>query len=95
MMHEPFHHLKDCNWIHYSIQLAIYQTLTGAPEKIREKVLIVVNDDGYNLIPAYPMRVFWDADLKLQCVYEIYNGKYYDSRDNKLHKTWPSDIRSR
>jgi len=95
MMYAPFHYLKDCNWIHYSVQLAIYQTLTGDPERIREKVLVVVNDDGYELIPAYPMRVFWDHAHKLQCVYEIYNGKYYDSRDNKLHKHWPSDIKGR
>jgi len=95
MMSDPFHHLKDCNWIHYSIQLAIYQTLTGDPARIREKVLVVVNDDKYSLIPAYPMRVFWDEDLNLQAVYEIYNGKYYDSRVDKLCNTWPTDIKGR
>jgi len=95
MMLEPFHHLKDCNWIHYSIQLAIYQTLTGAPTMIREKVLVIVNDDEYKLVPAYPMRIFWDAEEKLQAVYEIYNGKIYDSREDKLLASWPKDIKGR
>lgn len=91
----PFHHLLDCNWIHYSIQLAIYQTMTGDPGKIREKVLIIVNDDGYEFVPCHPMRVFWDTDQNLQAVYEIFNGKYYDSRVDKILDTWPDDITGR
>lgn len=94
-MFGPFKHLMDCNWIHYSIQLSIYQTLTGNPNAIREKVLVVVYDDGYELVPTYPMRVFWDENLQLQAVYEIYNGKFYDSRTDKLSRTWPSDIEGR
>ena len=95
MMEKPFHHLKDCNWIHYSIQLAIYQTLTGAPDLVKEKVLVVVNDEEYKLVPAYPMRVFWDENLTLQTVYETRNGKFYDSRDDKLHNYWPKNLVSR
>lgn len=91
----PFKHLMDCNWIHYSIQLAIYQTLTGDPSKIMEKVLVVVYDDGYELIPSYPMRVFWDKDLNLQAVYETWKGKVYDSRVDKLLNVWPKDILGR
>jgi hypothetical protein len=87
-----FKHLKDCNWIHYSIQLALYQTLTGAPGKIREKVLVVVYDDDWEFVPAYPMRVFWDDERKMHAIYEIWNGKIYDSRVDKLLRTWPKDI---
>lgn len=91
----PFKHLMDCNWIHYSIQLAIYQTLSGDPTKIKEKVLVVVYDDGYELVPSYPMRVFWDENLELQAVYEIYTGQVYDSRTGKLTKMWPADVLGR
>ena len=92
MMSGPFKYLMDCNWIHYSIQLAIYQTLSGDPGRVTEKVLIVVGDDGYELVPAYPMRVFWDQNDQLQCVHEIYNGKWWDSRMEALYKKKPSDI---
>ena len=88
----PFKYLSDCNWIHYSIQLALYQTLSGAPEKIKEKVLIVVGKDGYSLEPVYPMRVFWDEDNILQAVYETWGGKWYDSRIDKLLKHKPTDV---
>ena len=91
-MLKPFQHLLDCNWIHYSIQLAIYQTLTGDPVKIKEKVLVIVYDDKYEFVPCYPMRVFWDTKNKLQAVYETFNGKYYDSRVDSILKTWPNDI---
>lgn len=95
MMYGPFKYLKDCNWIHYSIQLAIYQTLMGAPEKVTEKVLICVYDDGYEYVPTYPMRVFWDDDLEIQAVYELWNGRVYDSRIDKIVSKWPADIRGR
>jgi hypothetical protein len=91
MLH-PFHHLLDCNWIHYSIQLAIYQTLTGEPAKIKEKVLVVVYDDRFEFVPCYPMRIFWDTNNNLQAVYETHDGRYYDSRIDKILTTWPSDI---
>lgn len=89
----PFKHLMDCNWIHYSIQLAVYQTLTGDAKAIREKVLVVVYDDGYELVPCYPMRVFWDENKELQAVYELWNGKFYDSREDKILNKWPEDIK--
>jgi hypothetical protein len=92
MMSGPFCKLMDCNWIHYSIQLALYQTLTGAPEQVTEKVMIVVMEDGYKLVPAYPMRVFWDQNNELQCVHEIYNGRWWDSRMQQLYKRKPKDI---
>jgi hypothetical protein len=93
MMSGPFCKLMDCNWIHYSIQLALYQTLvTTTPSKITEKVMIVVNDDGYKFVPAYPMRVFWDQNNELQCVHEVYNGRWYDSRMQQLYKRKPKDI---
>lgn len=88
----PFKYLNDCNWIHYSIQLAMYQTLTGDPAMITEKVLIVVTDDGYEFVPCYPMRVFWDENDKLQAIYEVWNGKWYDSRVDSLLNTKPTDI---
>lgn len=88
----PFTHLLDCNWIHYSIQLAMYQTMTGDPLKIREKVLVVVYNDRYEFIPCYPMRVFWDEEGQLHAVYEIFNGKIYDSRIDMLLDKWPDDI---
>ncbi len=94
-MYHPFHHLLDCNWIHYSIQLAIYQTMSGDPVKIKEKVLVVVYDDKYEFVPCYPMRVFWDTNNNLQAVYEIFNGKIYDSRVDKILDKWPSDIAGR
>ena len=94
-MFGPFKHLMDCNWIHYSIQLAIYQTMTGDPVRIKEKVLVVVHDDKFEFVPCYPMRVFWDENKNLQAVYEIYNGKVYDSRIDKLLNTWPKDIKGR
>jgi hypothetical protein len=92
MMRGPFRYLMDCNWIHYSIQLALYQTLTGDPAKVTEKVLIVVSDTGYEFIPAYPMRVFWDMNDELQCVHEIWNGRWWDSRMGELYKKKPKDI---
>lgn len=94
-MYYPFQHLLDCNWIHYSIQLAIYQTMSGDPDRIKEKVLVVVYDDGYEFVPCYPMRVFWDTENNLHAVYEIFNGKVYDSRVDKILDTWPKDISGR
>ncbi len=94
VMSGPFKYLHDCNWIHYSIQMAIYQTLTGSPEKVREKVLIVVTDEGFEYVPAYPMRVYWDHSGNLQAAYEIYNGKWYVSEDNKLYKEKPNWIKA-
>ena len=92
LMGGPFQHLMDCNWIHYSIQLALYQTLTGEPARIKEKVLIVVYDHKYTFVPAYPMRVFWDQNNELQCVHEIWNGRWWDSRMGQLYKRKPKDI---
>ena len=94
-MFHPFHHLLDCNWIHYSIQLAIYQTLTGDPSMVKEKVLAIVYDDKYEFVPCYPMRIFWDTNNTLQAVYETFNGKYYDSRVDKILDRWPGDIAGR
>lgn len=88
----PFRYLHDCNWIHYSIQLAIYQTLTGDPGRVTEKVLVVVTEDGYEFHPCYPMRVFWDENLQLQAVYETWDGMYYDSRMDCKYKQKPKDI---
>jgi hypothetical protein len=88
----PFRFLDDCNWIHYSIQLSIYQTLTGDPGKIIEKVLVVVTTDGYEFVPCYPMRVFWDHNDELQAIYEIWDGRWYDSRTDCLYSTKPTDI---
>lgn len=91
MLH-PFKYLDDCNWIHYSIQLSIYQTLTGDPSKVKEKVLVVVTDTGYEFVPCYPMRVFWDENNVLQAIYEVWNGKWYDSRTDRLYINKPTDI---
>lgn len=91
-MSGPFRYLQDCNWMHYSIQLAIYQTLTGDPSRIIEKVLVVVNESGYEFHPCYPMRVFWDENLELQAVYETWDGMYYDSRMDCKYKQKPTDI---
>ncbi len=91
-MSGPFRFLDDCNWIHYSIQLALYETLTGDPSLVREKVLIVVTEKGYEFIPTYPMRVFWDSNSNLSAVYETWDGKYYDSRTDKILNTKPTDI---
>lgn len=88
----PFKYLDDCNWIHYSIQTAIYQTLTGEPERVREKVLIVVTDNGYTFEACYPMRVFWDEDNELQAVYEVWDAQWYDSRTGRITKKKPKDI---
>lgn len=92
MMSGPFQKLMDCNWIHYSIQLSLYQTLTGDPAKVTEKVMIVVEDNGYKLVPAYPMRVFWDQYNQLQCVHEVWNGRWWDSRMGQLYRNKPKDI---
>lgn len=89
----PFKYLLDCNWIHYSIQLSIYQTLSGQPELVKEKVLVVVNEDKWELVPCYPMRVFWDENLQLQCIHETWNGKWYDSRVDRILKYKPTDIK--
>ncbi len=91
-MFHPFHNLLDCNWIHYSIQLAMYQTLSGDPARIREKVLVVIYDDKYEFIPCYPMRIFWDTKNVLQVIHETHDGKYYDSRIDKIINQWPTDI---
>jgi hypothetical protein len=92
LMKGPFCQLMDCAWIHYSIQLALYQTLSGDPGKVTEKVLIIVRDNGYEFIPAYPMRVFWDQNDQLQCVHEAWNGKWWDSRMQEFYKKKPRDI---
>jgi len=55
-------------------------------------VLIIVYDDRYELVPCYPMRVFWDTENNLQAVYEMFNGKFYDSRTDSIIRTWPKDI---
>lgn len=92
LMTGPFKNLMDCAWIHYSIQLALYQTLTGDPAKVTEKVLVIVYDDYYEFVPAYPMRVFWDQHGTLQCVHENWQGRWYDSRMDTLYRKKPKDI---
>jgi hypothetical protein len=94
MMSGPFKYLHDCNWIHYSIQLAIYQTLLGLPEKVKEKVLIVVTPEGAEFVPAYPMRVYWTRSGELHAAYETHGGKWYVSEDDKLYSTKPTWIRA-
>jgi hypothetical protein len=91
-MSGPFKHLLDCNWMHYSIQLSIYQTLTGQPELVKEKVLVVVNEDKWEFVPCFPMRVFWDENLELHCIHETWNGRWYDSRTDTIKKHKPMDI---
>lgn len=91
-MSGPFKWLMDCNWCHYSIQLSIYQTLAGDPSMVKEKVLVVVTDDGYEFVPCLPMRVFWDENKQLQCVHMTYKGEWYDSRTDKFYKKKPADI---
>lgn len=90
-MSGPFKWLMDCNWLHYSIQLSIYQTLAGQPQDtFTEKVLVVVTKDGYEFVPCLPMRVFWDDKKQLQCVHMTYKGEWYDSRTNRFYKDMPS-----
>lgn len=92
-MKGPFKWLMDCNWLHYSIQLSIYQTLAGGdPTDYTEKVLVVVTDDKYEFVPCLPMRVFWDENKELQCVHMTYKGEWYDSRTGKFTKEKPSDV---
>ena len=95
MMLEPFHHLQDCKWIHYSIQLAIYQALFAEPERILEKVLICVYDNSWQYVPAHPIRIFWTADGQLHTIYQVGRKGFYDSRTGSIHKKWPSDIPGR
>jgi hypothetical protein len=92
-MSSIFKYLDDCNFIHYSIQLSIYQTLTGQPELITEKVLVVVNEDKWEFVPCLPMRVFWDENDTLQCIHETWDGRWYDSRIDKIRKYKPTDIK--
>jgi hypothetical protein len=92
-MKYPFNHLHDSNYFHYSIQLAIYQTLTGDAERIKEKMLVVFTDKGYEIVPAYPMRVYWNKDNELHVVHELYNGKWWISEENKLVKEKPTFIK--
>ena len=88
-MKNKFKYLSDCNWMHYSVQLSIYQTLTGDPGSIKEKVLIVVTEDGYELVPCYPMRVYWDNNLTMQTVYPDYRGKWWVSEQNAFYNEMP------
>ena len=89
----PFKYLHDCNYIHYSIQLAIYQTLTGEPERIKEKVLVVVTPDSYEFVPCYPMRVYWNEYNELHAVYERRDKKWYVSANGKSYKNKPNWIK--
>ncbi len=88
-MKKPFKYLHDCNWIHYSIQLSLYEDLSNSADLIEEKVLVVIGKDGYSFEPIYPMRVFFDEKGELQAIYETWGGKWYDSRIDKLVKYRP------
>lgn len=92
MLKGPFKHLMHCNWIHYSIQLSIYQTLCGDPGMVTEKVLVVITDDGTEFVPCYPMRVYWDTDGNLQAVYQNYKGLWYISETDSFQKDKPTWI---
>jgi len=89
----PFKYLHDTNYYHYSIQLAIYQTLTGDPELIKEKVLVVFTPEGYELVPAYPMRVYWNHNNELHAVYQLRNGKWWISEKNQTVEEKPTFIK--
>lgn len=88
-MKNKFKHLGDCNWMHYSVQLAIYQTLTGDPGSIKEKVLMIVTSDGYEFVPCYPMRIYWNKDLVMHTVYPDFRGMWYVSEENAFYKDAP------
>lgn len=92
MMKGPFKHLQDCNWIHYSIQLSIYQTLSGDPGSVSEKVLVVITDEGTEFVQCYPMRVYWDTDGELQAIYQNWRGDWYISETDSFSKTKPEWI---
>lgn len=80
MMYGPFNKLMDCNHIHYSIQMEIYRYLMGKlGTKVVSKKLMVVTNDGYELVEGYPMRIWIDADGNLQARYRYWKGRLYDS----------------
>jgi len=80
MMSGPFKHLMDCNFYHYSIQMELYRVLMGAlKDKVTNKVLIVVTEDGYELVEGYPIKIWFDSKRKLQAKYRKFNGDIYDS----------------
>lgn len=91
-MSGPFRYLNDCNWIHYSIQLALYQTLSGDPSLVKEKVLIEVTNEGYKFVPAYPMRIYFNNNGDLSVVHESWNGKWYVSEEDKFYREKPDWI---
>jgi hypothetical protein len=80
MMYGPFNRLMDCNHIHYSIQMEIYRYLMGKlGTKVVGKKLMVITNEGYQLVDGYPMRIWIDEDGILQARYRYWKGRLYDS----------------
>lgn len=92
MMTGIFRELYDCKYMHYSVQLAIYQALSGAADRIDQKVLVCVYDDSYELLPCWPIKIFWnvvDGEYTMQSIYMTYDGRWFDSRTGRKTITKP------
>lgn len=80
MMTGPFSRLMDTDFYHYSIQMEIYRYLMGElGKKVKSKTLMVVTNEGYELVEGHPMRIWVDVSGTLHAKYRHYKNKLYDS----------------
>ena len=80
MMSGPFYKLMDTNFSHYSIQMELYRMLMGKTGKrVTNKTLVIVLEDGYELVEGLEMKIWVDKEGNLQARYKLWNGKVFDS----------------
>lgn len=83
MMSGPFYKLMDTNYNHYSIQMELYRMLMGsAGKKVTNKTLVIVLEDGYELVEGLEMVIWVDKEGNLQSKYKLWNGKVFNSSED-------------
>ena len=81
-----FKHLNDCNYAHYSIQLAIYEMMLNMwGIQVEEKCLIVILENKWTVQPTIPMTMWFNDAGELHAQY-ITNGWLYNSESDKFVK---------
>lgn len=73
--------------------MELYRMLMGdAGKKVISKKLVVVTEDGYDLIEGFPMVIWVDKWGALQAKYKIWNGRIFDSSEDYDYASNPHQI---
>ena len=93
MMSGPFKHMMDCNFYHYSIQMALYIMLMGAQgDRVLKSSLVVMTEDDYDFVDGHPLKVWVNKKGILHAKYKKFDGKDFDSSKDKEYLKAPYKV---